>query len=246
MDWSAVWERVRDDVLGTQAPPTEAGGWLAFGLALVAVVLPSAWRWTRRAVTIAHEGAHALAAVLSGRRLAGIRVHADASGLTLSRGRPTGPGMVATAAAGYVGPALLGLGAAYLLHERRALLVLWLTVLLLALVLAWTRNGHGLLAVALTLALVLGVTWWGQPRAQSLLAHAGTWFLLLGAPRTVWELQVERRRTRGRTSDADVLARLTRVPGLAWVGLFGLVCLLCLGAGARWLLPGDLLVGPLG
>jgi len=232
-----VWDRVVGDVLGTQAPPTDAGAWLALGVALAAVLVPGAWRWTRRAVTIAHEGAHALAAVLTGRRLAGIRVHADASGLTLSRGRPRGPGMVLTAAAGYPGPALLGLGAAYLLLEQRALLVLWLTVLLLVLVLVWTRNLHGLAAVAVTLGLVLAVTWWGDARAQSLLAYAGTWFVLLAAPRTVWELQVERRRTRGRGSDADVLAGLTGVPGAVWVLVFAGVTLGCLYAGARWLLP---------
>ena len=44
-----------------------------------------------------HEAGHALTAVLTGRRLTGIRLHSDTSGLTLSTGRPSGPGMVATA-----------------------------------------------------------------------------------------------------------------------------------------------------
>ena len=38
------------------------------------------------AVTIAHEGGHAVAALLTGRRLRGIRLHSDTSGLTLSAG----------------------------------------------------------------------------------------------------------------------------------------------------------------
>ena len=82
--------------------------------------MPTAWRYSRNLVTIAHEAAHGLAALACGRRLSGIRLHSDTSGLTLSRGRPSGLGMIVTALAGYVGPGLLGLGAAYLLHLGHA------------------------------------------------------------------------------------------------------------------------------
>ena len=88
------------------------------GTAAVAAVLvlsPALWRPTRHVVTIAHEGAHGLVALAAGRRLSGIRLHSDTSGLTVSAGRPTGLGMVLTCAAGYVGPGLFGLGAAALL-----------------------------------------------------------------------------------------------------------------------------------
>jgi hypothetical protein len=64
----------------------------------------------------------------------------------------------------------------------------------------------------------------------------GTWFVLLAAPRAVLELHAHRRRGRARTSDADVLARLTRVPGLVWVALFGLVNVSALVVGGGWLL----------
>ena len=74
---------------------------------------------------------------------------------------------------------------------------------------------------------------------QSLAAYVGTWFLLLAAPRPVLELQQQRRRGRARTSDADLLARLTRVPGLVWVvGLPRRSPLGCLLLGGRWLLDG--------
>lgn len=59
------------------------------------------WRLARRVLTMVHEGGHALAAVLVGRRLEGILLHSDTSGLTVSRGKRTGPGMVLTALAGY-------------------------------------------------------------------------------------------------------------------------------------------------
>jgi hypothetical protein len=227
----SIWE----DVVGTQVAPA-AGRVVATALVAIALVLvPGAWRTSRHVVTIAHEGAHGVAALLSGRRLSGIRLHSDTSGLTVSRGRSTGPGMAVTAFAGYVGPALLGLGAAYLLRERHALAVLWLAVLLLALLLLQIRNFYGLYAVLLAGLGVFVVSWWGSGAVQSLAAYTGTWYLLLAAPRPVFELQRARRRGRARGSDADVLARLTRVPGVVWVVVFLAVTLACLVVGARWL-----------
>jgi len=237
-DVGSSLQRVWSDVVGRQAPPDDLGVAAAALAALLVVLLPGAWPVARHVVTIAHEGAHALAALASGRRLAGIRLHSDSSGLTVSRGRPTGPGMVATSFAGYVGPALLGLGAAYLLGERHALAVLWLAVLLLGPLLLQIRNFHGLYAVLVAGAAVIAVSWWGSGVVQSLAAYTGTWFLLLAAPRPVLELQAQRRRGRARTSDADQLARLTGVPGLVWVGLFLVVTVGCLALGATWLWPG--------
>ena len=229
--------RIWDDVVGRQAPPSDLAIAGTALVALLLVLVPGAWSIARHVVTIAHEGAHGVAALLSGRRLSGIRLHSDSSGLTVSRGRPTGPGMVVTSFAGYVGPALLGLGAAYLLGERHALAVLWLAVLLLGLLLLQIRNLHGLWAVLVAGAAVLAVSWWGSEAVQSLAAYTGTWFLLLASPRPVLELQSMRRRGRARTSDADQLARLTRVPGLVWVGIFLVVTLGCLALGGTWLWP---------
>ena len=230
--------RVWDDVVGVQPAPEPGAVWLTALVALALVVTPRLWPVARHVVTIAHEGAHGVAALLSGRRLAGIRLHSDTSGLTVSRGRSTGPGMVATALAGYAGPALLGLGAAYLLDQEHALAVLWLAVLLLTLLLLQIRNFYGLYAVLVAGVGVFAVSWWGSDQVQSLAAYTGTWFLLLAAPRPVLELQGERRRGHARASDADLLARLTGVPGLVWVCFFLAVTGGCLVAGGRWLLPG--------
>lgn len=229
---SSIW----DDVVGTQAPPDQVTVLLTAGAALLLVAVPAGWQAGRHLVTLAHEGAHGAAALLSGRRLSGIRVHSDTSGLTVSRGRPTGPGMVATTLAGYLGPAAIGLGAAYLLRERHALAVLWLSVLLLALLLLQIRNFYGLYAVGVAGAAVLAVSWWGSGQVQVAVAYAGTWFLLLGAPRPVLELQALRHQGRARTSDADVLARLTRLPGLVWVVVFLAATVGALVLGAGWLL----------
>ena len=51
------------------------------GLALLLVLSGSPWRLARNIVTIVHEAGHALVAVLVGRRLQGIRLHSDTSGV---------------------------------------------------------------------------------------------------------------------------------------------------------------------
>jgi hypothetical protein len=229
-------DRIWQDVTGTQPPPGEGSVLATALLALALVAVPPAWRVSRHAVTIAHEGAHGVAALLSGRRLAGIRLHSDTSGLTVSQGRSSGPGMVATAAAGYVGPALVGLGAAALLARGYAVGVLWALLVLLALLLLQIRNFFGLWAVLVAGSGLFAVTWWADARVQLLVAYVVTWFLLLAAPRPVVELQEQRHHGHGRSSDADVLARLTRVPGLLWVGLFLVVTVGCLVLGGSMLL----------
>jgi hypothetical protein len=229
---STFWDRV-----SAPSPPLPVGWLLASAVtAAVLVLVPSLWRHARHAVTIAHEGAHGLVALVTGRRLAGIRLHSDTSGLTVSAGRPTGAGMVLTCAAGYTGPGLFGLGAAALLAAGYAVGLLWALLVLLALLLAQIRNWYGLWSVLVTGTLVFAATWWLPAQGQAAFAHLVTWFLLLAAPRTVVELQGKRRRRGGTPdSDADQLARLTPLPGLVWVGFFLLVDAGALVLGTRWL-----------
>ena len=205
-------------------------------VAALLVLTPALWRSTRHVVTIAHEGAHGVAALVSGRRLSGIRLHSDTSGLTVSAGRPTGPGMVLTCAAGYTGPALFGLGAAALLAAGHAIGLLWALLALLTLLLVQIRNWYGLWSVLVTGGVVFAATWWLPPVGQVAFAALATWFLLLAAPRTVLELQSARRRRRAAHSDADQLAGLTGLPALVWVGFFLVVDVGALLLGARWLL----------
>ena len=87
----SVIARLWDRVSGSQPlPPAWVIGLTAV-LALVVVLNTPAWRLAGKVITIAHEGGHALVSVLSGRRLDGIRLHADSSGVTYSRGRRAGP-----------------------------------------------------------------------------------------------------------------------------------------------------------
>jgi len=178
--------------------------------------------FTRHVVTLVHEAGHALVAVLTGRRLNSIRLHSDTSGLTVSSGRPRGTGMAATAAAGYLAPAALGLGVVALVQTDRTAWALWASLAILALMLLHIRNWFGLLVVGLAAVAVAALIWRAPLDVQDFAALAFAWLLLVGAPRTSVELWAHRRRRRTRTSDADVLARLTHVPAAIW-NLFFLV-----------------------
>jgi hypothetical protein len=209
---------------------------LATGLlAAAAVASRRVWPVARTVVTIAHEGGHALAALVTGRRLSGIRLHSDTSGLTVSAGRPTGPGMVLTMLAGYLTPSLIGLLGALLLTSRHITLMLWVALVLLPLMLVMIRNAFGVVSVVVTGAVVFAVSWYASAAVQAAFAYLSVWFLLAGGVRPVFELQRMRRRRQLADSDADQLARLTRVPGIFWVGLFAVVTVAAAFLGT-WLL----------
>jgi Peptidase M50B-like len=205
-------------------------------LALLTVGYGPAWRFTRNFITIAHEGGHALAAVLTGRRLSGIKLHSDTSGLTLSRGRPTGPGMVITGLAGYITPPLLGLGTAILLAGGRVTLVLWICIVLLPAMLVMIRNLFGIISIVVTMAIILGVSLRTSAAIQGAFGFLFAWFLLIGGVRAVFELQGSRRRGAAPDSDADQVGWLTHLPALFWVGFFAVVSVASLVIGGRWLL----------
>ncbi|WP_017538801.1 M50 family metallopeptidase [Nocardiopsis halophila] len=230
------FEDVVSEVFSTQtAPPW----WLVVATGVVALALVSTsgpWRLARNAVTIAHEGGHALVALLSGRQLTGIRLHSDTSGVTVSRGRPEGIGMVLTVFAGYVTPSLVGLIGVVFLLGNRITALLWLSVLVLAALLVMIRNLYGVVSVVGTGALVFGVSWFTPAEVQAGFAYFFTWFMLVAGVRPVLELQSQRRRQPSPHSDADQLHRLTGMPGTAWVVVFGAVnlCVLALGVWLLW------------
>ena len=232
-----LWERVS----GSQPlPPAWVVGLTALA-ALVIVVNTRAWRLAGKTITIAHEGGHALVSVLSGRRLDGIRLHTDSSGVTYSRGKRSGPGLVLTAAAGYVMPSLLGAGAAWLLADQHLTAMLWLALVLLAATFLAIRNVFGAVAVLATATAVFVVSYYAPAAVQAGFAYLAVWFLLFGGIRPVFELARSRSRSRSRSrgSDADQLARMTGVPAGLWVTLFALVALGALVLGASLLVsPG--------
>lgn len=229
---AGLWDRLT----GIQTAPDR---WLVIATALAALTAVGPrplWRLSRNAITIAHEGGHALVARLSGRKLSGIRLHSDTSGVTVSVGKATGVGMVLTAAAGYTAPPLLGLGGAALLSAHRITLLLWVATALLLGVLVMIRNAYGLLSVVLTGSAFVLVSWLAPAEVQAVFAYAVVWFLLLGGVRPVFELGAMRRHGAAPDSDADQLGRLTHLHPVVWLLFFHVVALCSLVGGGRWLL----------
>jgi hypothetical protein len=228
-----IWRRAT----AVQPPPAPVVVALAAAIAAALVLSRAIWPFTRMLVTITHEGAHGVAAFLTGRRLQGIRLHSDTSGLTVSSGRPSGPGMVTMLLAGYLGSAVVGLGAVALLIAGHSLGLLWLFVILLALLLVQIRNFYGFVLVVGCAVVLILVSWYLPATMQSGLAYVLTWTLLLAAPKPVLELIRQRRGGRAPHSDADQLARLTRVPASLWAGGFLIVNCAGLVLGTVLLLP---------
>lgn len=228
-DW---WERA---TATTPAPDLRVTVLLAL-VALACLMWAPVWRVTRHLVTVVHEGGHGVVALLAGRHITGIRLHSDSSGLTVSRGRPRGPGMVLTLLAGYTAPGLLGLLVALGVHSGHAIGTLWLLLIALVLLLLQIRNLYGLWVVLVSGVVLFAVTWWLDPTAQTGVTQVTGWFLLLAGPWSLVDLQRSRRAGVARHSDPDQLGRTTRVPGTVWWALMFLVSIGCLVGGARLLL----------
>ena len=223
-----LWRRA----LASQPPPTPAVTAVIGAVALAAVLV--AWPLVRLLVTVCHEAGHAVVATLVGRKLSGIRVHSDTSGLTVSKGRPTGPGMVATLFAGYPTASVVGLGAAWLAGAGHAAGLLWLLVVLLALMLLKIRNLYGALVVVGSGTAVGLASWYAPPAVLGWIAIGLAWLFLLAAPRPVVELLF--RHAPG--SDAAQLAALTHVPKFVWSVVWLVLTVGALLVGALLLFPG--------
>lgn len=217
----------------------DSGNLVALAIGIAALVLVTGngtWRLLRNVITIAHEGGHAVVALLSGRKLNGIRLHSDTSGLTVSTGKATGPGMVLTLLAGYPTVSLLGLGSAWLVTIDREQVLLWISIGLLGAMLLAIRNAYGVLSLVVTGGIVFAVSWFATPAIQAMCCVLFSWLLLFGGLRPIAELRRKRRRGRATDSDADQLARLTGLPAIGWLIIWLIIGVGSLLAGGRWLL----------
>ncbi|WP_203656429.1 M50 family metallopeptidase [Demequina activiva] len=232
-----IWEDAT-----TQVVASTLAALVPLAVVVVCLLVPQAWHVVRHVVTIAHEAGHAGVAALLGRQVRGIRLHSDTSGLTTHSGDTKRLPLALTAFAGYPAPAVLGLGAAALLGAGYAFGLLWATLLVLVVVLVFIRNVYGFLVMVVAIGGLGWLAWAGPDPWRVGVAYGVAWLLLLGAVRAVIELHGSRRGAAGKGSDADALARTTRVPGLVWVAVFWLVTVAC-AAGGAWLMLGDVLGG---
>lgn len=213
----------------------------AWTIALALTFTPI-WRMARNIITVVHEGGHALMAVVWGRRIAGIKLHSDTSGVTISSGKPWGLGVILTTIAGYTAPATLGLFLAYLSSEGRSFLALVLLGISMLLIFLSIRNLWGFIV---TVPLTIGFYYLLQVNesVQTFALVTVAAFLTVASTRPIIELQRARHRGQAEESDADQLQKLTLViPGILWVAFFMLFSLAA-NIATIWLLSRDLLVG---
>ena len=215
-------------VLAAVAPDVDKVTWTA---ALIAWVLAVPMFFAGKYLyVLAHEGGHALLAVLLFRLVHSIDIKGNGSGLTRSE-NAMWPFGILVVAFGYLGPSLFGLLAAWLLLHDPAETVLWGSIAFLSVMLLATRGFLGpLLIICLMVALYQIVTK-AEPSMVNFVAHLWTWFLLISGVQAA--LMLIRRDYKGKGNDAELLQKATLLPTYLWalILLVGTVAALVYGGG---------------
>jgi len=223
MDISAdLWNKLLDAFSRAGAPAvtlTELA--LALVIAAALSVPRASWKYFGLLATATHEMGHAVAALLSGQRLSGIRLSLDHSGTTTTYSRSR----LASAWScfwGYPVPAIVGATFVWCGFNGWGPAAIAAGGLALAASLLFLRNLAGILitftAIAVTLLLVLLVPEAFVGHVAVILGMA----LLVAAVRDLIKLAHLhlRRRERLASSDAYLLWRATSIPSAVWIVLF--------------------------
>lgn len=179
---------------------------------------------------LAHEGGHALLAIVLFRFVYGIDIKRNGGGRT-EHERAMWPFGILILAFGYLGPSLFGLFAAWLLLHDPAETVLWGSIAFLAVMLLATRGFLGpLLIICLMVALYQIVTK-AEPSMVAFVAHLWTWFLLISGVQAA--LLLVRRDYKIKGNDSELLRNATLLPALVWgvILLVGSIAALVYGGG---------------
>lgn len=188
----------------------------AVAIAALAVGLDPVWRRLRYLVTTVHELGHVVVGWFVGRTVQSVHLNHDTSGLTVTRGRPHGPGIFLLYAAGYPAPSISGFVILWAVIYRHAGWALAVLLVLLLICLLLVRNAFGAFIVIAQIA-ALGAIWaWNDSRVLSaVLALVGA-VLSLGGMRACLDLIGSQRRRGSKTSDAGILGRQTRLGAGFW------------------------------
>ncbi|MEU4237882.1 M50 family metallopeptidase [Actinoplanes sp. NPDC026619] len=213
--------------------------WTTGVVAFVAAV--PLWRYTTHAITIAHEGGHAMFGSLAGLFVKKIRIDRGGDGSTGFSKAIKDLGLLETLMAGlfgYLGPSLFGLAGAWMLvHSVSPRSILLMTLVLMALLLVMVRNVFGLFVVPLTGALIWVVAMRSNEEVQLVFAYIWVWFLLMGGVRQIPELY--KSWTSGGEPDTGALSGKTGLSTAFFVALFWLGSMAALVYGGVLLLRHD-------
>jgi hypothetical protein len=174
--------------------------------------------------TLVHELGHALAAILTGRVVHGIRIRRNHSGEAVSSGRG-GLGSVVSGVMGYPAPAIVGAAQLWSVFNGYTAIALFIGGVILLVTILVIRNAFGVIVVLVSAAVSAGLWFYATPQVQSYALLVIGISLLVGSVRglaTVVGVHT-RRRTQLQTSDAYLLYRSTGVPSPVWLTLFAIL-----------------------
>ena len=221
--------------IGEIQTPLPASQAILIGLlAAIVVYARTLWSIVNYAETVVHEGAHALAGIVTGRRIRSVKINTNGGGST-TMVPDTGFGFGVAASVGYIGSSAAGLIAAGLISIGRIVAVLWLGLLLLAAMLLLVRNCFGLVVILICGALLFLVVRYATAGTETVVAYGVTWFLLISGPKVA---SVAARKPKD-VGDAGILAGMTFLWPSAWCFLW------MAGTIAALIVGGAILIGAL-
>lgn len=200
-------------------------------LMLTLVLYSPTWKKARHGATIIHEMGHVAMGWLWGRRVKGISLHSDTSGLTLTAGKGRGLGVLMTYLAGYPAPALVGLALVWASVSGYSGAALTLVMFLLVLAFLLVRNMFGFMILVLSLLGAGYVFWTANPPVVTGFTLAVGIFLLLAGTRTCFDLRETHQHGEGGESDAEMASQHSLLPASAWVYIFIGASLACVAQG---------------
>ncbi|NMO50378.1 M50 family metallopeptidase [Actinoplanes sp. TBRC 11911] len=209
--------------------------WTTGVVAFVAAV--PLWRFTTHAITIAHEGGHAMFGSLVGLFVKKVTIDRGGGGTSFTK-EPKDLSLLqilAVGLTGYLGPSIFGFAGAWMLvHDISPRSVLLMTLVLMAMLLVMVRSLFGFLAVPLTGALIWVVAMRSTEQVQLVFAYIWIWFLLMGGTRQIPELFSVWKQ--GGEPDTGNLAVRTGLSTAFFVALFWLLSVAALVYGGVLLL----------
>lgn len=217
--------------LFAQTAPVAISLPLALGIVVAAAALSiprAAWQYFGLFTTLVHELGHAVAAILTGRVIRGIRIRRDHSGDALSTGRGAF-GTIVSGVFGYPAPAIVGLALLWSVLQGYTAVALFVGGIILIVTIVVIRNLFGAVVVVLSAAVSAALWFYASPAVQSYALLVLAIALLVGSVRglvTVISVHT-RNRSQLSTSDAYLLYKHTHVPSIIWLLIFSIVIVGC-------------------
>jgi len=193
----------------------------AWTTAVVAFLLAMPlWRFSMHAITVAHEGGHALIGMLLGGKVSKVEIGSVGGGGTYIS--IAGLPRVFELLAGYLGPSIVGFtGVLMIIRDVSPRTILMLSLVFTIFVLVLVRDFFSFVVAGGTVALLWVLVTRAEPSVQLGFAYVWVWFMLMGSSRKIPDLFWGMTKQKG-TSDAEKLGKLTHVTDLFWLFLFWL------------------------